>query len=242
MPEGPSIIILKELTRHFNGKKIIGASGVAKVDHDLLIGQNVRLKTWGKHFLICTKKLNLRVHLLLFGSYSVDEKRRAKPKLVLEFSNGTLYFYACSVVELSESLNEIYDWEADVMSDKFNVAKARKKLKETPDTLVCDALLDQQIFSGVGNIIKSEVLFRVYLHPESKLGKIPTRTLTKMIKETTVYAYDFLKWKKAGVLKKNWEAYAKKKCPRCDIPLIKKNTGKTRRRSFFCNNCQSKFV
>jgi endonuclease-8 len=51
--------------------------------------------------------------------------------------------------------------------------KARKKLKAIPKTMICDALLDQQIFSGVGNIIKNEVLYRVKLHPENNISDIP---------------------------------------------------------------------
>lgn len=39
--------------------------------------------------------------------------------------------------------------------------KAKAKLKATPDELICDALLEQDIFAGVGNIIKNEILYRV---------------------------------------------------------------------------------
>ncbi len=42
------------------------------------------------------------------------------------------------------------------MNDTWDSKAAKKKLLLLPNTLVCDALLDQQIFSGVGNIIKSE--------------------------------------------------------------------------------------
>ncbi|HRO68823.1 MAG TPA: hypothetical protein PK951_00545 [Chitinophagaceae bacterium] len=41
--------------------------------------------------------------------------------------------------------------------------------------MVCDALLDQEIFSGVGNIIKNEVLYRIRVHPESLIGDIPLK-------------------------------------------------------------------
>jgi hypothetical protein len=46
-----------------------------------------------------------------------------------------------------------------------------------PDALVCDALLDQNVFAGVGNIIKNEVLFRIRVHPLSKLGALPAHKL-----------------------------------------------------------------
>ncbi len=107
--------------------------------------------------------------------------------------------------------------------------------------MVCDALLDQQIFSGVGNIIKNEVLYRIKLHPETLVKNIPARKITELIKEARNYSFDFLKWKKEYVLKKHWLAHTKKICQRCDLPLIKKYCGQTNRRSFFCENCQVKY-
>ena len=36
-----------------------------------------------------------------------------------------------------------------------------------------DALLDQDVFAGAGNIIKNEVLHRIRVHPESPVGRLP---------------------------------------------------------------------
>ena len=124
------------------------------------------------------------------------------------------------------------------MNENWDASKAKKKLKAQPETLVCDALLDQNIFAGVGNIIKNEVCYRIYVHPESKVGALPTKQLNELIKEAKIYSFDFLKWKKEYVLKKHWLAHTKKTCKRCDLPLIKKYSGKTKRRTFFCTNCQ----
>ena len=41
------------------------------------------------------------------------------------------------------------------MADEWDPAAARRKLRAQPDALVCDELLDQDVFGGVGNIIKS---------------------------------------------------------------------------------------
>ena len=124
------------------------------------------------------------------------------------------------------------------MSDLWNPAVAKQKLKNISGSMLCDALLDQNIFSGVGNIIKNEVLFRIYLHPENKIGDLPQNKIDELIKEARKYSFDFLKWKKDYVLKKHWLAHTKSICPRCNVPFIKKHLGKTKRRSFFCNNCQ----
>ena len=239
MPEGPSIVILKEAVSAFKGKKVICINGNTKVELEHLPGKKIiDFKSWGKHFLICFKGETIRIHFMLFGSYRINERKSTPPRLSLVFENGELNFYACSVKLIQGDLDEIYDWSADVMSGEWIASKAKKKLKQIPDTLVCDALLDQNIFAGVGNIIKNEVLFRIYVHPESKVGKLSVKPLNALIKEARNYSYDFLEWKKKFVLKKHWLAHTKKTCPRCKIPFVKQHLGKTNRRSFFCNNCQ----
>ncbi|HYJ38207.1 MAG TPA: DNA-formamidopyrimidine glycosylase family protein, partial [Chitinophagaceae bacterium] len=236
MPEGPSILILRESVSLFKGKKIANISGNTKVDLTHLEGKKITdFKSWGKHFLICFNGFAIRIHFMLFGSYRINEKKDAVPRLSLQFKNGELNFYACSVKLIEGDLDEIYDWTADVMNADWSPAKAKKKLKSNPGTLVCDALLDQNIFAGVGNIIKNEVLFRIHVHPESKIGKLPLKQLNALIKEARNYSFDFLEWKKQFVLKKHWLAHTKKTCPRCSTPFIKQHLGKTNRRSFFCN-------
>lgn len=239
MPEGPSLVILREEVRPFKGKRILKASGYSKIDKSLLKNKTVvDFKTWGKHFLICLPRVSLRIHFLLFGKYLINETKNANPMLHLQFRNGDLYFYTCAVRLIDEDLDSIYDWSADIMNRKWDPKKARKKLKALPDIMAADAILNQEIFAGAGNIFKNEVLFRIRVHPESTIGHLPPGKLTQLINEVRNYAFDFLKWKKAYVLKKHWQAHTKKICPRCNIPFVKRYTGKTQRRSFFCENCQ----
>lgn len=239
MPEGPSIVILKEAVQSFKGKRIMSATGNSSIDKDGLINQKViDFKSWGKHFLICLPKLTLRIHFMLFGSSSINEQTKNNPRLHLHFSNGDLYLYACSIKIIEEELNDIYDWSSDVLNKNWDAKKARRKLKAQPDELVCDALLEQSIFAGVGNIIKNEVLFRIKVHPENTIQSLPPRKLTELINEARNYSFDFLTWKKAFVLKKHWLIHTKKTCPRCNLPVVKKYLGKTNRRTFYCENCQ----
>ena len=245
MPEGPSIFILKELiTPLFKDKKIIKAIGNAKIDMSQLNGKKIiDIRCWGKQLLIFTKDTTIRIHLMMFGSYSIDENKRPARslRLALTVPKHALYFYTCSVRLLPADADKIYDWQADVLSDEWDPLKARKKLKDIPDTMICDALLDQQIFSGVGNIIKNEVLYRIKLHPENLIKNIPATKLSGLIKEARNYSFDFLKWKKEFTLKKHWLAHTKKTCLRCNLPIIKKYCGKTKRRTFFCSGCQVRY-
>jgi endonuclease-8 len=240
MPEGPSIVILKEEVKKFAGKKILTATGNTTVDLTGVAGSKVvEFLSWGKHFLIVLQKKTIRIHFLLFGSYSIDEQTKPRPRLHLQFKTGDLYFYTCSVKVLENPIDAQYDWAADVMNDMWDPAKARIKLKKKPAELAADALLDQDIFAGVGNIIKNEVLFRIRVHPESQVGALPPRKLTELIKEARNYSFDFLQWKKAFELRKHWLAHTKSICPRDHIPFLKvKHLGKRKRRAFFCPKCQ----
>ena len=163
MPEGPSIVILREQAAKFCGRIIRAASGSSKLDKMRLVGQRVvSLRSFGKQFLIETPVVTVRIHLLMFGSYRIDERRPDRePRLHLQFARGELNFYSCSVRYLEAPLEELYDWRSDVLSDAWDARLALRRLRLQPDTLVCDALLDQQVFAGVGNIIKNEVLFRI---------------------------------------------------------------------------------
>lgn len=239
MPEGPRIVILKEEVESFTSKKVIEVSGNTSVDVSRAENKKIiAFKTWGKHFLICFSGFTIRIHLMLFGSYRINERKASPPRLSLVFKDGEINFYACSVKVLEGDINDHYCWEDDVMNDAWNPRKAKTKLLEKPEKLVCDALLEQDIFSGVGNIIKNEVLYRIHVQPEAKIGNIPGEKIDEMIKEARIYSFQFLEWKKKYELKKHWLAHTKKICKRCDLPIIKKITGVKKRRSFFCTNCQ----
>jgi endonuclease VIII len=239
MPEGPSILLVREALTPFIGKKIKAAPGNTKIEKSRLEFQTIRdIKTWGKHLLICFDQFTLRIHFLMFGTYLVNERKSTPLRLSLVFQKGEINFYTVSLKILEDPLSDIYDFSADVLSDDWSPRKAGIKLRAIPETSVCDALLDQKIFSGVGNIIKNEVLFRIRVHPASRIGKLPPRVKSALIKEARNYSQDFLTWKRDFVLKKHWLVYTKKICPRDGSRIHKEYLGSTRRRCFFCETCQ----
>ena len=243
MPEGPSIIIAKEAADIFEGQVVLSAAGNAKIDMDRLFNKKLNaIKTWGKHLLLCFDGFTIRVHFLLFGTYRINERKDSLLRLGLTFNNGELNFYTAAIKVLEGDIIDHYDFTEDVMNDNWNPENAKLKLAKVPNKQACDALLEQDIFSGVGNIIKNEVLYRVHIHPESLVGKIPNDKLDAMITEASNYSFDFLRWKQKDELKKNWLAHSKKTCKRCDLPLYKEYTGYKKRRSFFCTNCQQLYT
>ncbi|GAA4088595.1 endonuclease [Mucilaginibacter panaciglaebae] len=243
MPEGPSIIILKEKLKPFIGKRVIDANGYAKgLNAGLLIGKTLKdVKTWGKQTLLIFPKFAVRIHMGLFGSYKINEPVKKNAALHLAFSKGYVNFSIISVKLIEQPLDELYDWSADIMSDQWDNEKAVAKLKAKPKTMICDALLDQNIFAGSGNIIKNEVLFRSMLHPESIIGHIPEDRLKVLIDEVIGFSQEFLKWRKVNQLIRHLQAHQKDICPRNLIPFCKADTGKSKRHSYYCEKCQDLF-
>jgi endonuclease-8 len=240
MPEGPSIFLVREALQPFTGKKIIAANGNTKIEKIRLAGQKIRnIRSWGKHLLICFDSFTLRIHFMMFGTYLINERKSTPLRLSLEFKSGEINFYTCSVRILEESPDALYDFSADTLSDSWSPRKASLKLNRIPGINVCDALLDQKIFSGVGNIIKNEILFRIKVHPESLIGKLPRKIKSALVREAKNYSLDFLKWKRAFELKKHWLVYTKKTCPRDQSAIHKEYIGTTRRRTFYCEKCQA---
>ncbi len=240
MPEGPSIVILKESVQSFKNHEINAVYGNSKIEQERLLNQTVcDFKSWGKHFLICLDDFTVKIHLLMFGSYLVNEDKPTPVRLGITFPNGFINFYNCSVKILEGKAEDMYDFTADVMNDAWNPEQAKRKLAQVvPDMTASDALLEQDIFSGVGNIIKNEALYRIGVQPESLVGKIPEEKLDEMIKEARNYSFDFLYWKKRYELRKHWLVHNKKNCPSCESNLIKKIVGTKQRRSFYCETCQ----
>ena len=82
MPEGPSIVIFTEVVQQFKGKKIKSARGNAKIDMSSFAGQKILdIRSWGKQIFICLENTTIRIHFLMFGSYSVNEQTKPDKSL-----------------------------------------------------------------------------------------------------------------------------------------------------------------
>lgn len=234
MPEGPSIVILKEKIEYLKYKMVSEASGYAEIDMEAMTHKKIMdFKSWGKHFFICFSDFSIRIHFGLFGSYQFHEPKKVNPKLALHFNDDSVYFYVCTVEQIDQPLHERYDWSADVMSNEWAPAKAVAKLRALENKQIGDLLLDQHIFSGVGNIIRNEVLYRCKIHPESIIGNIPDAKLKAVAREARAYSFDFLNWKKNNILKKHYQVYQQKETRSSGKAVTKKDTGSSGRTSYF---------
>ena len=218
------------------------------MDPAALEGHTIKdIKTWGKYlFFVLDNKRMLRVHYGLFGKYVLHEwTKKTNPKLEMHFGNGDAIFWSVVSLHLLEGTlkSNGYLPQADIMDKKWSNDLALEKLaKEKPETLICDALMDQEIFAGLGNIIKNEALYRAGIHPKSEHGKIPEKKLLGLMGEMVAFGQEFLKYRRVGKLKRHLQIYKKEFCPKHKKEKVQhQKTGKTKRESYWCASCQKMF-
>lgn len=247
--EGPSLYLAAEQLISFKGKKIQVVSGNTKIGKERFLGKKVLdIFSWGKHLVFQFETEAMRVHFLLFGTFEAvvdgvsvtgDYKRVREPRLKFEFTNGDISLFNCSIkVFETDNLKATYDFTRDIMSSQWNSVQAFKTMKKYPEEEIADVLLDQEIFAGVGNIIKNEVLSLVKISPKEKVGEIPDNKLKEIIRVTKDFSLQFYEWRKEFVLRKNLKIHRKATCPHCGTKVIREKTGKRQRWSYYCPVCQ----
>ena len=238
--EGPSLVLTCEEFSVFFKERVIEASGSARIPFDKITGSYLKnARSWGKHLILEFADVTLRIHFLMFGSYRLDDPRDGRePKLLLEYGDHKVYFYSCAIKELPKGWEKTYDWSIDLMAPEWDAPQALANLRAKAKEQVSDLLMDQQIFSGLGNIMKNEILYNLRMHPETKFAELSPAKQRALVRESESYAWQFYEWKKENVLMKNWKIMRKKICPRCEGPVCKKKTGKLQRWSHFCPHCQ----
>lgn len=247
--EGPSLAIAEEQLQPFCGKKILSVAGNTSLEKEKFVGEEIKnIFSWGKHLIFQFESYGLRVHFLMFGSYAAtvegmsvtgDYKKTQVPRLSLVFENGHIDIYSCSIKIIEESdIHSTYDFSRNIMSTKWNSDTALEKILVTPNEQICDVLLDQEIFAGVGNIIKNEVLWLIKIHPQTLVSSLSKDALKLAIDETKKYSMNFYTWKKEYTLKAHFQIYRKKVCARCETEIIRAKTGERERWTYYCPNCQ----
>ena len=249
--EGPSLYLAANQLKPFKGKTVLSVSGNSKIEKERMLNQKVKsIFAWGKHLIIQFDEFALRTHFLLFGAFEAtvndttltgDYRRSYTPRLQLDFENGNIKLFNCSVKFLeTRNAKASYDFAVDIMSRKWDPDKAFDAISSKPGAEIADALLDQNIFAGVGNIIKNEVLWRMRIHPETEVKNMTPTELRDLIAETKKFSLLFYKWRKVFLLRKHLDIYQKSICPRCGAKVKREKTGKRKRISHFCPVCQIK--
>ncbi|NXD85529.1 NEIL2 Endonuclease, partial [Halcyon senegalensis] len=189
----------------------------------------------------------LHFHFGLFGSIRANEFSRAIkankrgdwkdpiPRLVLHFeSGGFLAFYNCRMHWCSSPRA---DPASDILSVEFHRGQALDALN-SPDP-ICYTLLDQRYFSGLGNIIKNEILYLAKIHPLTQGSLLATSDLEHLLDCAVWFSSDWLHSKLHGK-QLHLQIYWKERCP-LGHAVMKETLGPSggfKRPTWWCPQCQ----
>lgn len=240
--EGPSLHILANNLQILINKKVKEVYGNAKFDKQNLVNQQIKeIYAFGKRLIIQLNDYALTIHFLMYGSFRINEEREnIFPRLAIITSKNSVFFYNCSAKLFHDSnIKKQFPLELDILSNDWKENKVIKIIKNYPNETIDDILLNQEIFPGVGNIIKNEALFLSMVSPTSKISELSLKKIKEIAKQTRLFSQNFLKWHEKFELKKHLTIYRKSICPVCNSKIIRRKTGKRKRWSFICPICQN---
>lgn len=184
MPEGDTIFrAARTLHRALAGRRVTRFESVypklTRIDHDRpLAGRTiVSVAARGKHLLMTfSGDLILHTHMRMNGSwhiYRVGERWRA-PRHEMRIRVDTAKYVAVGFnIPVAEFLTsaqvatheQIQALGPDLTDPAFDRAEVRRRMMAFATEPLHDVLLNQRVVAGIGNVLKSEVLFVARVNP-----------------------------------------------------------------------------
>jgi endonuclease VIII len=210
----------------------------------------------GKHLLIrFSTGVALHTHLGMTGSwhlYRASSRWRQPAHLARVILTAGEVVAVCFVPRVVELLAEKDEAEhpslsglgPDVVAADFDAPAAVERLRAHPTAAIGAALLDQTALSGVGNIYKSEVLFRCGVDPFTAVGRLDEETLTRIVRT----AHKEMRRSVLAPLRRTtgegragrywvYERIARP-CRRCATLIRRARQGTPARTTYWCPRCQ----
>jgi endonuclease VIII len=219
------------------------AAGIERLDGATL----ERVDAHGKHLLLRFGDLVLHSHLGMSGSWHVYRQgdRWRKPAgaawVVLrgdeaeavQFGGPTLRILRAEALRRDPVLARL---GPDVLAEDFDAETVARSLRVAPDRTLGDALLDQSLVAGIGNIFKSEACFAARVDPWRPVGKLSTEQLQRALQAAHDLMRDAVE---RGRQPRAVYRRAGQPCTDCRTPIASRGQGDANRTTYWCPNCQS---
>jgi formamidopyrimidine-DNA glycosylase len=221
-----------------------------------------RVHTHGKHLVLYfSSDWVIHTHAMQYGSWQIGEaglqlrKDARFARLRLTTPRYEAVFFHGPVMEVL-SLEEFATHERfhslgpDLLHDDFPVSVVHQALQREGDREIGDAVLDQRIVSGIGNIYKSEGLFLAAIDPRRPSSSVTMQELHVLFDELvplmqagrfkygmTVTLPDELRlepWMRNWVYRRRGQP-----CFVCAAPIAMIRQGEFERATYFCARCAS---
>lgn len=244
MPEGDALHRVADRLQPLVGQRLGAesphprgqATGVARMlDGRVLEG----VEAVGKHLLLRFEGgVVLRSHLRMSGRWRLeprDAPRRGLPWLVLRGAEWEARQWNGPVLALET--RAIRTLGPDLLAEETDVEELVQRLRGSDETrLVGEALLDQRLVAGIGNMWLAEALWNARVSPWRPLGNVGDDELRTAL----AWARERMRASVAGERRAR-DVYrrAGRPCRRCGTPIASHGLGDANRAAYWCPSCQA---
>jgi len=189
MPEGDTVFRTADKLRTALEGKVLTRCDVrvprfAAVD---LSGQTVdEVLSRGKHLFIRVGAASIHSHLKMDGAWIIGRVRAPayKIRIVLETAESRASGIDLGVLEVLDRATDMTAVEhlgPDLLGEDWSARTAAANLMADPDRPLAEALLDQRVMAGVGNVFANELCFVFGLLPGTAVAQLsdPVRLATR---------------------------------------------------------------
>ncbi|MGH2952517.1 MAG: Fpg/Nei family DNA glycosylase [Solirubrobacterales bacterium] len=208
-----------------------------------------RADAHGKHlFLRFERDLTLHCHHGMSGTwdlYAPDQRwrqRRSAAWLVLSTPRMDAVEFGGTRLELRRDSELARDRRLralgpDPLADGFAPEDGVEALRRRPhrERQLGDALLDQAVIAGIGNVYKAEGCFAARVSPWRRLADLSDTELRRVVLETASLMRAGLE---TGRRPRDVYGRADRPCPRCGEAIAARGQGDADRTAYWCARCQ----
>ncbi|WP_283614230.1 endonuclease VIII Nei2 [Mycolicibacterium poriferae] len=181
MPEGDTVFRTADKLRTALEGRVLTRCDVrvprfAAVD---LSGQTVdEVLSRGKHLFIRVGAASIHSHLKMDGAWIIGRVRAPayKIRIVLETAESRASGIDLGVLEVLDRATDMTAVEhlgPDLLGEDWSARTAAANLMADPDRPLAEALLDQRVMAGVGNVFANELCFVFGLLPGTAVAQLP---------------------------------------------------------------------
>ncbi len=212
----------------------------------------------GKHLLVhLDRGVTIHSHLRMDGVWHLYRrgerwrKARSRAWLVLgagewdavNFDGPILQLHRTDELDQVPSLAQL---GPDVLVDPFDDAEFVRRMRSTDgDRELGDAIMDQRLVAGIGNIYKAESLFIARIDPWRRMRDVTDDELVRIREVATRIMHDGVLDARAITFRGpgpagQW-AYGRagRPCRRCGRPIQSRPQGEHQRTTYWCGACQT---
>jgi endonuclease-8 len=193
----------------------------------------------GKNLLLSFEGgLVLRSHLRMRGRWQVRERdsrpKVGRPWLVLQGVSHEALLWNGPVLELTARATRRLG--PDILAEPPDLEQMMENLRREHSTReIGEALLDQRLVSGIGNVWKAESLWRAGVSPWRALGEVGDEELRAALTEAARLMRGSVD---TGRERRAIYRRAGRPCPRCGTPIRSRGQGDGNRTAYWCPQCQ----